>query len=66
MDKVFYISFGKTSVRRIVKFTLVHLELTVVNVFLSVSKFWTRNRLGDRMRDKYNLNILDTEDDAGE
>lgn len=28
------------------------------------SKFWTRNRLGDRMRDKYNLNILDTEDDA--
>ena len=30
------------------------------------SKFWTRNRLGDKMRDKYNLNILDTEDDAGE
>lgn len=33
---------------------------------LTVSKFWTRNRLGDRMRDKYNLNILDTEDDVGE
>ena len=33
---------------------------------LTDSKFWTRNRLGDRMRDKYNLNILDTEDDVGE
>ena len=22
------------------------------------SKFWTRNRPGDQMRDKYNLNIL--------
>ncbi|KXJ05123.1 pre-mRNA 3' end processing protein WDR33, partial [Exaiptasia diaphana] len=27
------------------------------------SKFWTRNKLGDRMRDKYNLNMQDTEDD---
>lgn len=34
--------------------------------FFTLSKFWTRNRLGDRMRDKYNLNILDTEDDTGE
>ena len=41
------------------------LELTFIIVFSSDSKFWTRNRLGDRMRDKYNLNILDTEDDAG-
>ncbi|XP_048581038.1 pre-mRNA 3' end processing protein WDR33 isoform X2 [Nematostella vectensis] len=30
------------------------------------SKFWTRNRLGDRMRDRYNLNIQDTEDDVGD
>ncbi|RMX45751.1 hypothetical protein pdam_00004175 [Pocillopora damicornis] len=28
------------------------------------SKFWTRNRLGDKMRDKYNLNIVDAEDDV--
>ena len=30
-------------------------------------KFWTRNRPGDRMRDKYNLNVLPTgfEDDYG-
>ena len=41
------------------------LELIFIIVFSSDSKFWTRNRLGDRMRDKYNLNILDTEDDAG-
>lgn len=26
--------------------------------FFSLSKFWTRNRPGDRMRDKYNLNTL--------
>lgn len=37
-----------------------------LSLFFSFSKFWTRNRLGDKMRDKYNLNILDTEDDAGE
>ena len=41
------------------------LELIFIIVFSYDSKFWTRNRLGDRMRDKYNLNILDTEDDAG-
>lgn len=27
-------------------------------VHLSVSKFWTRNRPGDKMRDRYNLNLL--------
>lgn len=26
-----------------------------LNVF---SKFWTRNRPGDKMRDRYNLNLL--------
>ena len=25
---------------------------------MNCSKFWTRNRPGDRMRDKYNLNLL--------
>lgn len=25
-------------------------------MFLSCSKFWTRNRPGDKMKDKYNLN----------
>lgn len=24
----------------------------------SLSKFWTRNRPGDKMRDRYNLNLL--------
>ena len=28
------------------------------NVSNDYSKFWTRNRPGDRMRDKYNLNTL--------
>ena len=28
------------------------------HIHLSNSKFWTRNRPGDRMRDKYNLNLL--------
>ena len=27
------------------------------------TKFWTRNRLGDRMRDRYNLNILATNEE---
>ena len=27
-------------------------------LFIYCSKFWTRNRPGDRMRDKYNLNTL--------
>lgn len=27
-------------------------------VRLSASKFWTRNRPGDKMRDRYNLNLL--------
>lgn len=26
--------------------------------FISFSKFWTRNRPGDKMRDRYNLNLL--------
>ena len=49
----------------IILFIMSQLELIFITVFSSDSKFWTRNRLGDRMRDKYNLNILDTEDDAG-
>lgn len=27
-------------------------------LFYFVSKFWTRNRPGDKMRDRYNLNLL--------
>ena len=35
---------------------------------LCFRKFWTRNRPGDKMRDKYNLNVLPAgfEDDYGE
>ena len=29
------------------------------------SKFWTRNRLGDKMKDKYNLNIQDGDEETG-
>lgn len=27
-------------------------------LFVFFSKFWTRNRPGDKMRDRYNLNLL--------
>lgn len=27
-------------------------------MFVFFSKFWTRNRPGDKMRDRYNLNLL--------
>lgn len=30
----------------------------VFNYFYFDSKFWIRNRLGDKMRDRYNLNLL--------
>lgn len=30
----------------------------VVFCFVAYRKFWTRNRPGDAMRDKYNLNIM--------
>jgi len=39
----------------------------LVFFFFCYRKFWTRNRPGDKMRDKYNLNVLPTgfEDDYG-
>ena len=58
-----YHRFRKLTI--IILLIISQLELIFIIVFSSDSKFWTRNRLGDRMRDKYNLNILDTEDDAG-
>lgn len=30
----------------------------VLTDFVFRSKFWTRNRPGDKMRDRYNLNLL--------
>lgn len=32
------------------------LSFNILQMF--VSKFWTRNRPGDKMRDRYNLNLL--------
>ena len=39
-------------------FGLVFDKLIIFPLFPFRSKFWTRNRPGDRMRDKYNLNLL--------
>ena len=35
-----------------------------VNIFFSYSKFWARNRPGDTMKDKYNLDIQDSQEDG--
>ena len=42
-------------------------DFHTISFDLKFRKFWTRNRPGDRMRDKYNLNVLPTgfEDDYG-
>lgn len=33
-------------------------ELNMCDSSIVFSKFWTRNRPGDKMRDRYNLNLL--------
>lgn len=34
------------------------MKINIETLFSLTSKFWTRNRPGDRMQDKYNLNTL--------
>lgn len=38
----------------------------ILILYFYLSKFWTRNRPGDKMRDKYNLNLLPKETEEGE
>lgn len=40
------------------KYTETMLLPSQFNYFYFDSKFWTRNRPGDKMRDRYNLNLL--------
>lgn len=35
-----------------------YMKFDIKSLFSLNSKFWTRNRPGDRMQDKYNLNTL--------
>jgi len=44
------------AVRRVV--TVVKRNVMLFAILRSIRKFWTRNRLGDSMRDRYNLNNL--------
>lgn len=44
-------------------FSFVHQCKLTTHLCLLYSKFWTRNRPGDKMRDKYNLNLLPKESD---